>query len=723
MINIDKIFEQSDYSFNRSLSSPVKLPYTENDILIGVNELANGVNYNTSVLKLQSNLIYLYSVSKYSNPDLPVNYKGWLGTKQTGGTNLNVKIKNIQLYNVIKRDNQGNVIPSTIPYIYITNHLNETFIFQFVRDGISNPDTILLPTGIVEVLDINSLGYEDKGLSDLVSEKLNEYGFVSQSTTIGNETTLTIQSNYNNAIFQGNNNVETIASLFGDNVSIEITQGSKETEFDLHKNSINNLELPNSSNFDNLNGVVLGDAVSPNYQSVFCYSDTRIQVLSGRPKDTNPKFKFVGFTDTYGLNNKLNFLSLSGAAYSDNYLYVADKARNNVTKLNVSGFTTTDNHRNNNFYNTKIIGGPGGVRDNYNFKRPSIIQIYKNNLYVFDEGNSCIKVYNKDLGFIRNIRKNRIIIQNKPTSINIFNDKFYWLTSEGLLIIFDLNLNELKRKKLVFDSNEKFLDIVLSKQTNNFYVLTNRNIYKYFIDSLDYIGKFDFEKININQTNLKFFNIIEKEDRDLIYSYINRNKRGCFIVCDENNDFLNLLSNYNFEIYSNDEITLKKEEYASNFSYNKSILKMISNTLQLRNFIFRKVNVKKVRLNQNQILDVYNGVSYFNPDELYITDFKPDANNFIGVNEIFSRAVVNRVLSLIFTLQEDLLNLMKPSITLPGRGSNLLTNVNLVGLMLETYLAGKTYDFFLQENRVLNDTTTNEAGTPYDDTISQESSV
>jgi len=723
MINIDKIFEQSEYSFNRSLSSPVELPYTENDILIGVNELANGVNYNNSILKLQSNLIYLYSVSKYSNPDLPVDYKGWLGTKEVSGNVLDVKIKNIQLYSVIKRDDNGKVIPSTIPYIYITNHKNETFIFQFLRDGISNPDTILLPSGIVEVLDINSLGYQDKGLSDLVSEKLNDYGFVSESITAGNETTLTIQSSNNGAVFQGNNNKETYASLFGDNVAIELNQGERVKDFNLNNNSINNLEFPNPSNFDNLNGVVLGDAVTPNYQSVFCYSDTRIQVLSGKTKNKNPNFKFVGFTDTYGLNNNLNFVSLSGAAYSDNYLYVADKGRNNITKLNVSGFTTKDNHRKNNFYNTKIIGGEGGVRDNYNFKRPSIIQFYKNELYVFDEGNSCIKVYNKDLGFIRNIRKNRVIIQNKPTSINIFNDKFYWLTSEGLLIIFDLDLNELKRKKLVFDSNEKFLDIVLSNQTNNFYVLTNRNIYKYFIDSLDYIGKFDFEKININQTNLKFLNIFEKEDRDLLYSYINRNGRGCFVVCNENNDFLNLLSDYNFEIYNNDEITLKKEEYASNFSYNKSILKMISNTLQLRNFIFRKVNVKKVRLNQNQILDVYNGVSYFNPDELYITDFKPDANNFIGVNEIFSRAVVNRVLSLIFTLQNDLLNLMKPNITLPGRGTNLLTNVNLVGLMLETYLAGKQYDFFLQENRVLNDENSNEAGTPFDDTISQESSV
>ena len=93
MINIDKIFEQSEYSFNRSLSSPVELPYTENDILIGVNELANGVNYNNSILKLQSNLIYLYSVSKYSNPDLPVDYKGWLGTKEVSGNVLDVKIK------------------------------------------------------------------------------------------------------------------------------------------------------------------------------------------------------------------------------------------------------------------------------------------------------------------------------------------------------------------------------------------------------------------------------------------------------------------------------------------------------------------------------------------------------------------------------------------------------------------------------------------------------
>ena len=80
MINISTEFENYNYSFNRSLSSIIDLPYQLKDVELGVNELANGFNFNKSLDFLQSNLMYLYSVSKFANPDLPKNYKGWLGS-------------------------------------------------------------------------------------------------------------------------------------------------------------------------------------------------------------------------------------------------------------------------------------------------------------------------------------------------------------------------------------------------------------------------------------------------------------------------------------------------------------------------------------------------------------------------------------------------------------------------------------------------------------------
>ena len=64
MINISTEFNDYSYSFNRTLSSVIELPYNKSDIEIGVNELANGYNFNTSLDLLQSNL---YTFIQYQN--------------------------------------------------------------------------------------------------------------------------------------------------------------------------------------------------------------------------------------------------------------------------------------------------------------------------------------------------------------------------------------------------------------------------------------------------------------------------------------------------------------------------------------------------------------------------------------------------------------------------------------------------------------------------------
>ena len=58
MINISSEFSNYNYTFNRTLSSEIALPYNKENIEIGVNELANGYNFNTSLDYLQSNLNY-----------------------------------------------------------------------------------------------------------------------------------------------------------------------------------------------------------------------------------------------------------------------------------------------------------------------------------------------------------------------------------------------------------------------------------------------------------------------------------------------------------------------------------------------------------------------------------------------------------------------------------------------------------------------------------------
>ena len=115
MIKISEEFKKYDYSFNRGLSSVISLPFSKNDILLGANELVNGDNFNNSLYKLQSNLMYLYSVSKFANPDLPTLYNGFLANASldAGSQNLDVVIGNFTTYTTAKEQSERR---ENIPY-------------------------------------------------------------------------------------------------------------------------------------------------------------------------------------------------------------------------------------------------------------------------------------------------------------------------------------------------------------------------------------------------------------------------------------------------------------------------------------------------------------------------------------------------------------------------------------------------------------------------------
>ncbi len=692
MNSISTEFQQYDYSFNRSLSSNIELPFKQKDIEIGVNELANSYNFNTSVDMVHSNLMYLYSISKIANPDLPENYNGWIGTNTDDVNTLSLEIYNIQLFSAVKF-NSGIPITSTIPYMFIqTPTGNYNIICSY--DEYTNPAVDSLPNGINYTIDLSS----DTITTNLLAATevvtiLTEIGLTASVTeTLDNLLTLFASNTVTGDIFFGNKNPNTYQYLFGDNCKVTVVQGINTSQFSIYDSNIT--VLPNPSNYDLLVSAPIGSASLPGFKTMFLCSDTRIQTLSANVD--NSDFKFVSYTDHYGLNNTLNFLNINSATINGNSLYIADESRNNVIQINVNGFTNSDidTHRYNEFFETKIIGGLGGVRANYSFNKPKIIQMYGGYLYVFDQLNYTIKVYDGNLNFIRSIRKASFTQDNLPVKIKIFNDKFYWLTSSGMLFILDLNLNILSSQLLVNENNsESFLDILISSNNNNLYILTKANVYKYYLDSIVIISKFNFTPIYVTSVELKFFTSIDSTDNvDSIFVYAQKNGRGILLSFDESSNFFNLLSDYDFDIYSKDDIHLYQNEFASSFSYNKSIYKIINNILQFRNFVYRKINASKNTDNSFNFL----GVGYFNAEDLEIVNFKPTMDNYIGVNEIFSRAVVNRVLVKLYNLQLSLLDLMKSNVTLPGKTTNYLTK-SLQGLMMETYPSNPS-DYILMEN-------------------------
>jgi len=77
-------------------------------------------------------------------------------------------------------------------------------------------------------------------------------------------------------------------------------------------------------------------------------------------------------------------------------------------------------------------------------------------------------------------------------------------------------------------------------------------------------------------------------------------------------------------------------------------------------------------------------------------------NNYIGTNEIFSRAVVNRVLGEVYKLQSLLLKLFQSNVEQPPRQTIYLASDNN-GIMLETWPSIIQSHFVLEDSQDDND--------------------
>jgi hypothetical protein len=66
--------QEYGFRYDRSLGFPIELPYTYDDIALPINEIATSSTVNEIYTKLQTNLVYLYSLTKLADNNIPVNY-------------------------------------------------------------------------------------------------------------------------------------------------------------------------------------------------------------------------------------------------------------------------------------------------------------------------------------------------------------------------------------------------------------------------------------------------------------------------------------------------------------------------------------------------------------------------------------------------------------------------------------------------------------------------
>lgn len=400
-------------------------------------------------------------------------------------------------------------------------------------------------------------------------------------------------------------------------------------------------------------------------------------------------------------NKTFKFKNVVSVDIAGNLLFVLDKDSNTAFKFDITGLITDDNalkrtginDTNPGRYLLKTIGGEGTSQTKNKLVRPTSLSVYKNRIYILDNGHNSLKVFDLNFNFIREVHSPSLF-NNTTTGglVSIVVDQYsdtdetpigYILSSKGKILEYDVTLNTLSQPQALFNfydtrlytlsglsESDSFKKIVNSKAVKNIlYICNNGKIYKYYKSNLNqYLGVLDLTIGNSgirisgdddDQQILSFDTALyNNKDYVAVTTIVNSNQKVSTYVYEDEHVTTKL---YSENLYTNyftlSDILVLPQEIVNNITFNKTTKKIIYNHYSL----FENLNKK-----------VY---SFYNPNEGYASvptlctvnyhEFtKPnaldDSNNlYIGVNEPLLADVINRPLKLLYSQQESLFNLIK----------------------------------------------------------------
>lgn len=421
-------------------------------------------------------------------------------------------------------------------------------------------------------------------------------------------------------------------------------------------------------NLDNIQTIAGGinTFTSPNNYVIFASTGTDLIALTGDVTLHNVSVALS--TNTTALFSNIGFTGINKLILDQNtnYLYVVDLSANLIHQFNAAGFLTNENILTNKLVYIKSIGGYGNYDDAHLFNNPRNIAIYNSNLYVLDSGNSCIKQYDTDFNWITTHRLFRDFNNNYPIDIVTDNNGgIHVLTNTNKIISYnnDFSVTTVTSLPVLENASEYYTGINTSIVDGNiFYLITNYNVYKKFYSSIDdTIGKYLFYRFNVdsNENIVAFTSLaypLNSSDTNVIFSLYNG--AGKFGFYADNINLDTTLVTKDFDIYPLSSIQVGSEEYVQNWVFNKALAKLIINHTRLRNLIFSRFLYEP----DEQGVLTYQGIRYMTPDELLSVTFDQDLTNFIGSNEIFQNAIINRAIKFIYDGQVSILNMLQSDI-------------------------------------------------------------
>ena len=401
-------------------------------------------------------------------------------------------------------------------------------------------------------------------------------------------------------------------------------------------------------------------------------NQTITSLLSGNKVEFNKQFEFSNVVSVDSFNN---------------FLFVLDKGNNTLFKFDIAGLIYSDPPVERNSIDSdlpgrfllKTIGGKGKVNRKNKLTDPSSISIFNENIYVLDNGNFTIKIFDLNFNFI-NSYTNKEIFDYKPISINVSaasdldsSGKIFILGKNGSIITCDIDFNNITVFDIfsnytsrldpakIYSEKNNFKKIISSpSQKNILYVTTNKSIIKLYKTNLTIpISFYNTSLFNLN-SSYEFIDSLDVDtisgvDNLVLFSHLSSGETKYSLFKDKNETNKLYHENFYTNYFSLSDITIKPQELVNAISFNKTTEKILYNHSSFFENINKKIYSYYTETRVPEICTVVEA-TYVIP-----ADFNVTSDFYIGVNEPILTDIINRPITKLFKQQEVLFDILKES--------------------------------------------------------------
>jgi len=469
------------------------------------------------------------------------------------------------------------------------------------------------------------------------------------------------------------------------------------TKLDLYDSYTGAIRFNKNTNFIDLGNIV--HCVSKQYDdntdtfTIFGITSSSFVSLSTNSVGTN-YIEISNKIET--IENELTFGKLENICINDTHIFISDSVNNVIIKYEVAGYYNNDRALANKRNLIELIGGTGSSTDPSRFNAPTFVCCNNNDLLVYDSGNYVCKIFSTNFNYKLRLAGPRF--KSEPLAAAEFDkleNRLYVLTYyKDTLKVYIYNSDYKLQETYVLDEkliqDEKVNNIAFSNSNNNYWhICTNFNVYQHLKNRPNKIvGRYQAKRLLVvdgdttETTNIWNYVEIPYKDANFIWNklspggnvedsaYLSNSYKSLNImqtsasydnvilltpsriyIFDEPYVFKRVTKAENYESYGINNFSLSTNEYIQASTINKEVYKIISDLLTI----------------QNNLIGKFTG-NYDSRNIFTLTDYNYNVNlkdlpsieqnqYYIHENEKNILGVVNRILSNIYKLQYELVNI------------------------------------------------------------------